>query len=369
MSRNLNPTFRGQKLMHAGTVEEGLRVVLVTPDVLTDNDYQVATNLTAAGPVALTLPSAGLGAVFKIWDQKGDAASNNVTITPYSGETIEGAATAVINVAYGCLELVKESSTNWKIRSRTFVGSSSLDLSNVSGNLAFSKESAHSISVGATTTAATAGGALSLAAAAGNTTGAGGAFSAAGGAGGNDAVGGAASLTGGAAGGGNRAGGAVSATGGAGAGSAAGGAGSLTGGVGGATGAGGAISVAGGAGGATSGTGGAVAIAGGAGSAGNANGGAVNINGGAKNGSGTDGAINIGTTRGAINIGLAGSLIGMNGVTAAAIPTPAGYSTMQTAGATTSIYTNTATTGGIGSTQFTFGDLVASLKTNGFIKQ
>lgn len=369
MSRNLLTTFRGQKLLLAGFVEEGLRVVLTTPDTLTDNDYQVACNLTVAGAVALTLPSAGLGAVFKIWDQKGDAASNNITITPGAGDTIEGAATAVINVAYGCLEIVKESSTNWKIRSRTFVGGAGLDLSNVSGNLAFSKESAHTISIAATTTTATAGGALAIAAGAGVTTGAGGAASLTAGAGGNDAVGGAASLVGGAAGGGNRAGGAASVTGGAGAGSAAGGAVATTGGAGGATGAGGAASLVGGAGGATSGTGGAASVTGGAGTNGNANGGAVNINGGAKNGSGTDGAINIGTTRGAINIGLAGSLIGMNGVTAAAIPTPTGYSTMQTAGATTSIYTNTATTGGIGSTQFTFGDLVASLKTNGFIKQ
>jgi hypothetical protein len=76
----------------------------------------------------------------------------------------------------------------------------------------------------------------------------------------------------------------------------AGGAVSLTGGTPGATGVGGAASVVGGAGGSTSGTGGAVSLTGGAGTAGNANGGAVTINAGAKNGSGTDGAISIGTS-------------------------------------------------------------------------
>lgn len=75
----------------------------------------------------------------------------------------------------------------------------------------------------------------------------------------------------------------------------AGGAASLTGGTPGATGVGGAASVAGGIGGSTSGAGGAVTIAGGAGTL-NANGGALTLNGGAKNGSGTDGAIAIGTS-------------------------------------------------------------------------
>lgn len=60
--------------------------------------------------------------------------------------------------------------------------------------------------------------------------------------------------------------------------------------------------------------------------------------------------------------------LGFFGYTPAAQPTPAGYTTMQTAGSTTSIYINTATTGGIGSTQYTFGDLVAALKTYGLIK-
>lgn len=120
MSRNLLPIFRGHKLLLSGYVEEGLRVVLVTPDTLTDNDFQVACNLTAAGPVALTLPIAGVGCLLRIWDQKGDAATNNVTITPGAGDTIEGASSLVIDVAYGCVEIIKESATNWKIVNRSY---------------------------------------------------------------------------------------------------------------------------------------------------------------------------------------------------------------------------------------------------------
>lgn len=160
----------------------------------------------------------------------------------------------------------------------------------------FAKEAAHSLIVAATTTTATAGGALSVAAGAGVTTGAGGALALAGGAGGNDAVGGAASLTGGAAGGGNRAGGATTIGGGAGAGSAAGGNVIALAGAGGATGAGGGIAITGGAGGATSGNGGGVALTGGAATNGGSNGGNIVIAAGAKNGGGVDGSITIGAT-------------------------------------------------------------------------
>lgn len=57
------------------------------------------------------------------------------------------------------------------------------------------------------------------------------------------------------------------------------------------------------------------------------------------------------------------------GGTPAAQQTPAGYTTMQTAGATTALYTNSATTGGVGTTQFTFGDVVAALKAHNLLKQ
>jgi hypothetical protein len=114
----------------------------------------------------------------------------------------------------------------------------------------FAKEANHTVAVTTSTTAATAGGNLTVASGAGSTSGAGGVAK-------------------------------------------------LVGGAGGTTGAGGEADLKGGAGGATSGTGGAVVIAGGAGTNGNANGGAVSIDGGAKNGSGVDGEIGIGLTHGA----------------------------------------------------------------------
>ena len=129
----------------------------------------------------------------------------------------------------------------------------------------------------------------------------------------------------------------------------AGGAVTITGGTPGATGAGGAVTITGKAGGATSGTGGAVAIAGGAGTAGNANGGAVSILAGNAHGSGTDGAITIGTSNTAsIGIGASAIPTTISGQIVAGVgaSTAAAGSTVADAGAlpagTGSIYPTTA---------------------------
>jgi predicted RecA/RadA family phage recombinase len=129
----------------------------------------------------------------------------------------------------------------------------------------------------------------------------------------------------------------------------AGGAVTITGGTPGATGAGGAVAIAGAAGGATSGTGGAVTIAGGAGTAGNANGGSMTILGGNAHGSGTDGALSLGTSNtSAITIGAASIATSMPGPVnrAAGASTAAAGSTNADAGAlpagTAGVYPTTA---------------------------
>ena len=129
----------------------------------------------------------------------------------------------------------------------------------------------------------------------------------------------------------------------------AGGASSIAGGIPGTTGVGGAASVTGGIGGATSGTGGAASVAGGAGTNGNANGGATSIFGGAKDGSGTDGVVNVGTSNtSAVNVGKASvptNIIGPESCTPGASTAAAG-SAYTTAGAlpagTAKVYPTTA---------------------------
>lgn len=75
----------------------GMRVALTSPvTVAAATDCVVVTNLTVAGAVAVTLPAGVLGQMFCVVDGKGDAATNNITITPAAGN-INGAATYVIN--------------------------------------------------------------------------------------------------------------------------------------------------------------------------------------------------------------------------------------------------------------------------------
>ncbi len=62
-------------------------------------------------------------------------------------------------------------------------------------------------------------------------------------------------------------------------------------------------------------------------------------------------------------------LIGFYGVsTGVPQATPTGNTHTVAAGSTTAVYTNTTFDGGIGSTAFTMGDLVAILKTAGLLK-
>jgi hypothetical protein len=74
--------------------------------------YLVAVNNTAAAR-AVTIPTAQLaaGRVLIIKDESGGAATHNITITP-EAETIDGAASIVIDQNYGCVHIYSDGS-NW----------------------------------------------------------------------------------------------------------------------------------------------------------------------------------------------------------------------------------------------------------------
>lgn len=155
------------------------------------------------------------------------------------------------------------------------------DLTDIGGNIGLTKEAARTITINASTTSDTAGGALTVAAGAGAAT--------------------------------NAAGGAVIIAGGAGAGTGAGGAATLKGAVPGATGIGGAAIVVGGIGGASSGAGGAASVTGGAATAAATAGGAVAIAGGLSTTSAAGGAVTI--TGGAVGTtGIGGAVTIAGGV-------------------------------------------------------
>lgn len=98
----------------ADTLPEHEVVVLVSPYNAAAGDQDILTNLSTPGAVSVVLSaSAKIGQYVKVIDQKGDANTNNITVTVAGGGTINGGASVVINVAKGWTFLLKVSATAW----------------------------------------------------------------------------------------------------------------------------------------------------------------------------------------------------------------------------------------------------------------
>jgi hypothetical protein len=112
------------------------RTVTVTPGTIAiDTDFLVKTNLTIAGPVALTMPAMNNtptaayaeGKEITIFDLKGDAAVNNITLTAGINpltlvqDTVlpGGATTFVISTNNACITFVW-SGLAWILKSKNF---------------------------------------------------------------------------------------------------------------------------------------------------------------------------------------------------------------------------------------------------------
>lgn len=69
---------------------------------------------TNTGVVTANLPSAALlgGRIYIIMDESGNAATNNITIVPIGGQTINGAASYVINTNYG-QAILQSNGSDW----------------------------------------------------------------------------------------------------------------------------------------------------------------------------------------------------------------------------------------------------------------
>ena len=97
-----------------GTPVLAVTVATATPVTVVNADDVISVEVTPAAAVAVNLPAGVTGQVFNIKDGLGLAAvATPITITPAAG-TIDGAATATINVPYGSLQIVY-SGTEWKI--------------------------------------------------------------------------------------------------------------------------------------------------------------------------------------------------------------------------------------------------------------
>ena len=77
-------------------------------------DQIIIVNKTSGSATEVTLPSSPTaGMMYIIKDGKGDAATNNITITPAAG-TIDGGANLIINGNYASVNLVYNG-TEWNI--------------------------------------------------------------------------------------------------------------------------------------------------------------------------------------------------------------------------------------------------------------
>jgi hypothetical protein len=99
----------------AGPEFLNVRIAIVTPVVVAAaTDEVVSVEVPGPVAVAVTLPAGVTGQTFTLKDGLGLAApATPITITPAAG-TIDGAATATINVPYGSLTLVY-SGVEWKL--------------------------------------------------------------------------------------------------------------------------------------------------------------------------------------------------------------------------------------------------------------
>jgi hypothetical protein len=82
------------------------------PTNVTDTAYTIAL-VNFAGAAAVVLPPVSAGKVAVVKDASGNAAANNITITPASG-TIDGEASQIIATDYGSMTFVSNG-TNWFI--------------------------------------------------------------------------------------------------------------------------------------------------------------------------------------------------------------------------------------------------------------
>ena len=95
------------------TLPAHLQTVLTQPYNAIAGDQIILVNLSVAHATSVVLSAAApIGQLVTVVDLKGDAGTNNITITVASG-TIDGSANLVISTNKNIAQLLKVSTTNW----------------------------------------------------------------------------------------------------------------------------------------------------------------------------------------------------------------------------------------------------------------
>lgn len=111
-------TWNGAQTLQGGVLTSRRTITSGASDTVLATDYLIAWDKASGSASAESLfaCASGIdGKVYVIKDEKGDAATNNITITPVSG-TIEGASNAVLNSNNASVTLQCDASTtNWVV--------------------------------------------------------------------------------------------------------------------------------------------------------------------------------------------------------------------------------------------------------------
>jgi hypothetical protein len=76
-------------------------------------DTGLLINKTIAGATTCNLPTPALSKMILVKDMKGDAGTNNITLSAGGGNLINGQNTLVMNANYGTMMLIGMSSSQW----------------------------------------------------------------------------------------------------------------------------------------------------------------------------------------------------------------------------------------------------------------
>ena len=113
-----NLKFDGSTLTVTGGVVHAMTAAKTSAYEATASDYVVAVN-TSGGAVTITLPeNAAAGTTYIVKDTAGSAASNAVTVSRKTADTIDGQTSVSITSNYGAITVVSNGS-NWFIVRRT----------------------------------------------------------------------------------------------------------------------------------------------------------------------------------------------------------------------------------------------------------
>lgn len=91
------------------------QIITSSPYTVADSDCIMISDLTVAGPVSIDLPAVTYKKILFVKDGKGDANTNNITITPNGSDTIDGSASLVLSTNNNYVMLIGDSdNSNWR---------------------------------------------------------------------------------------------------------------------------------------------------------------------------------------------------------------------------------------------------------------